>query len=149
MAIVMLDHIGIVAHNWQEARGVLIDQMGFEVDIERAPEPDGVYFAPEATHNYFVKVGLGQTRIEVLIPVDPTKGTYKFLQKRGPGLHHLGYGSTDVTADAKRLMAQGLVLIDLGADPDRLTAAFFQPKSAGGILTEIVPVRREYLGPVQ
>ena len=66
MAIVMLDHIGIVARNWQEARGVLVDQMGFTVDIERAPEPDGSYFAPEATHNYFVKVGLGQTRIEDL-----------------------------------------------------------------------------------
>ena len=34
MAIVMLDHIGIVARNWQEARGVLVDQMGFTVDIE-------------------------------------------------------------------------------------------------------------------
>ena len=63
MAIVMLDHIGIVARTWQEARGVLVDQMGFTVDIERAPEPDGSYFAPEGTHNYFVKVGLGQTRI--------------------------------------------------------------------------------------
>ena len=142
MALVMLDHIGIVARSWQEARGVLVDQMGLVVDVDRAPEPDGVYFAPEATHNYFVKVGLGQTRIEVLIPVDPSKGTYKFLEKRGPGLHHLGYGSTDVTADAKQLMEQGLVLIDLGQDPNRLTAAFFQPRSAGGILTEIVPARQ-------
>jgi hypothetical protein len=138
----MLDHIGIVARTWQEARGVLVDQMGFTVDIERAPEPDGVYFAPEATHNYFVKVGLGQTRIEVLIPTKPEKGTWKFLEKRGPGLHHLGYGSTDVTADAKRLIEQGLQLIDLGQDPDRLTAAFFVPKTAGGILTEIVPARQ-------
>jgi hypothetical protein len=38
-------------------------------------------------------------------------------------------------------MEQGLQLIDLGADPDRLTAAFFLPRSAGGILTEIVPAR--------
>ena len=71
MAIVMLDHIGIVARTWEEARGVLVDQMGFSVDIERAPEPDGVYFAPEGTWNHFVKVGLGQTRIEVLIAMLP------------------------------------------------------------------------------
>lgn len=141
MAIVMLDHIGIVARTWQEARGVLIDQMGFTVDIERAPEPDGAYFAPEGTHNYFVKVGLGQTRIEVLIPSVPGKGAWKWLEKRGPSLHHLGYGSTDVTADARQLQEQGLILIDLGADPNRLSAAFFQPRSAGGILTEIVPAR--------
>jgi hypothetical protein len=141
MAIVMLDHIGIVARTWPEARGVLVDQMGFTVDIDRAPEPDGVYFAPEATRNYFVKVGLGQTRIEILIPTKPDTGTWKFLEKRGPGLHHLGYGSTDVTGDAKRYMQQGLQLIDLGADPERLSAAFFYPRSAGGILTEIVPAR--------
>jgi hypothetical protein len=141
MAIVMLDHIGIVARTWPEARGVLVDQMGFTVDIDRAPEPDGVYFAPEATRNYFVKVGLGQTRIEILIPTKPDTGTWKFLEKRGPGLHHLGYGSTDVTADAKRYREHGLQLIDLGADPERLSAAFFYPRTAGGILTEIVPAR--------
>jgi methylmalonyl-CoA/ethylmalonyl-CoA epimerase len=143
MAILMLDHIGIVARTWAEARGVLCGQMGFTVDIARSPEPDGVYFAPEATHNYFVKVGLGQTRIEVLIPTKPESGTWKYLERRGPGLHHLGYGSTDVTADARQLQDQGLVLIDLGSDPERLSAAFFYPRSAGGILTELVPARTE------
>jgi methylmalonyl-CoA/ethylmalonyl-CoA epimerase len=138
-----LDHVGIVAHTWAEARAVLIDQLGLEVDEERTPLPDGSYFAPERTNNYFVKVGLGRTRVEVLIPADTTSGTARFLARNGPGLHHLGYGSSDVAADAARLAKNGLRQIDLGQgnDAGRLRAAFFHPKSAGGILTELVPLR--------
>ena len=136
-----LDHVGIVAHTWAEAREVLLDRMGLELDVDRTPMPDGSYFAPERTNNYFVKVGLGQTRIEILIPADSTSGTAKYLAKRGPGLHHLGYAVPDVGEAADDLKNRGLVPIDLGSAPDRLRAAFFQPRSAGGILTELVPVR--------
>ena len=80
-------------------------------------------------------------KVASLYGPDPESGVARFLEKRGPGLHHLGYGSTDVTADSRRLMEQGLVLIDLGQDPNRLTAAFYQQKSAGGILTYFVPAR--------
>jgi len=89
------------------------------------------------------QVGAGETRIEVLIPVVPQAGTYKYLQRFGPGLHHWGFGCDDVAAEAARLRRQGLRQIDLGIAPgDRVSAAFFHPKSAGGILTELVPVRR-------
>ena len=116
--------------------------MGMELDVDRTPMPDGSYFAPERTNNYFFKVGEGQTKIEVLIPADTTSGTAKYLAKHGPGLHHLGYAVANVAQEAERLAASGLVQINLGMAPDRLTAAFFQPRSAGGILTEIVPLRR-------
>ena len=82
------------------------------------------------------------TQIEILIPVVPETGTHKYLQRFGPGLHHLGYAADDVSATARELRETGLRQIDLGdPNPDRLTAAFFHPKSAGGILTEIVPLR--------
>lgn len=141
---VEIDHIGIVAATWDEAAAVLVDKLGFEVDTRRAPLPDGVYFAPERTHNYFVKVGLGQTRVEVLIPADDTSGTARFLKRNGPGLHHIGYSVIDVAEEAERLEQTGLRRIDIGpAEPGRkLTAAFFHPKSTGGILTELVPVYR-------
>lgn len=139
---VRLDHIGIVAPTLDEARNVLEGKLGLVLDEDRAPLPDGSYFAPERTHNYFIQVGDGETQIEILIPVDPDTGTGRFLAKRGPGLHHLGYGVDDVGAEAKRLEESGLVRIDLGdPDPDRATAAFFHPKSVGGILTELVPAR--------
>ena len=142
---VEVDHVGIVAHSWAEAREVLLVRLGLELDEKRSPLPDGVYFAPERTNNYFVRVGLGKTRVEVLIPADATSGTARFLARNGPGLHHIGYACDDVAVEAQRLETNGLRRIDLGPAPDgrRLAAAFFHPKSVGGILTELVPVYRE------
>ena len=124
------------------------DKLGLEMDLNRTPMPDGSYFAPERTNNYFVKVGIGHTRIEVLIPADTTSGTAKYLAKRGPGLHHLGYAVPSVSESAAKLRERGLVQIDLGSDPDKLAAAFFRPQSVGGILTELVPVRDQETGKV-
>ena len=142
---VEVDHIGIVARTWDDAREVLLEKLGLELDEKRSPLPDGVYFAPERTNNYFIKVGLGKTRVEVLIPVDTTSGTARFLARNGPGLHHIGYACADVAVEAERLEEAGLRRIDIGpaADPKRLSAAFFHPKSVNGILTELVPVYRE------
>ncbi len=143
--LVKLDHIGIVSPTLDEARNILEGKMGLILDEDRAPLPDGSYFAPEGTHNYFIQVGEGETQIEILIPTLPESGTWKFLQRNGPGLHHLGYGCDDVSQEAKRMKEAGLRQIDLGdPDPDRLTAAFFHPKSTNGILTELVPVRHRH-----
>jgi methylmalonyl-CoA/ethylmalonyl-CoA epimerase len=140
--IVRLDHIGIVARTIDEGLEVLNTKLGFSLDADATPLPDGAYFAPEGTHNYMIQVGSGETQIEILIPVVREAGTYKYLQRFGPGLHHWGFACDDVAAEAARLRAQGLRQIDLGvANPDRLAAAFFHPKTAGGILTERVPVR--------
>ena len=140
--IVRLDHIGVVAHTIDEAIETLQGKLGFPLS-QRTPLPDGAYFAPEGTHNYFFEIGAGETQIEVLIPVVPEAGTYKYLQRFGPGLHHWGYACDDVVAEAARLQANGLRPIDLGGRPGgaNATAAFFHPKGAGGILTELVPLR--------
>lgn len=141
-----IDHIGVVAGTWAEAAAVLVEQLGLVVDEKRAPLPDGVFFAPEQTYNYFLKVGLGKTRVEVLIPkAGATTGTARFLARNGPGLHHIGYACEDVAGEAERLEALGLRRIDIGPpEPGRrLAAAFFHPKSVNGILTELVPVYHE------
>ncbi|HET6691420.1 MAG TPA: VOC family protein [Miltoncostaeaceae bacterium] len=140
--LLKLDHVGIVAHTWEEARLVLVEDLGLTLDTDRTPMPDGSYFAPEQTHNYFVQVGEGETQIEVLIPDGTTSGTSRYLARFGPGLHHLGYAVRDVEAEAGRLRENGLRQLDLGpGDPERLRAAFFHPKSVNGILTELVPER--------
>ena len=74
----------------------------------------------------------------MLIPLPGADtGTSRRLARFGPGLHHLGYACRDVEAAARELEEQGLRRIELGA----IRAAFFYPKSAGGILTELVPLR--------
>ena len=133
-----IDHIGIVAHSWQEAKEVLLGQMGFVVDESRGAGEEGRLFAPENTRNYFIQVGEGDTVIEIIVPQDTVSGAAKFLARRGPGLHHIGYAVDDVEADARVLSERGLKRIEL---PPEATAAFFYPKQIIGILTELVPNR--------
>ena len=136
-----LDHIGVVAHSLAEASDVLLDRLGFTLDQVRAPLPDGGYFAPERTQIFFVKIGIGETRIEILLPEDDRSGIGRWLVKRGPSMHHLCYASDDVPMDAARLRNEGLEMIDLGADPETMSACFFHPRSMNGILTEIITDR--------
>lgn len=143
MGFVHIDHVGIVAYTIEQAREVLGDALGLELDAPRSQWPSGSYFAPEQTYNYFFQVGEGETQVEVLIPEQgATSGAARFLERRGPGLHHLCYACADVHAEAERLLANGLqeIAIPRRGD-DRRTVAFFHPRTTGGILTELVPVR--------
>ena len=133
--IVRLDHVGVVANSWDEASDVLVERLGFPVELSRTRMPEGNLYEPQNTRIYFVKVGLGETLIEVLIPQDTESGIARYLAKRGPGLHHLGYACDDVPGEARRLRDQGLEVIPIGTG---LSGVFFYPKTSMGILTELV-----------
>lgn len=137
--IVRLDHVGVVAHSWDEASDVLVERLGFPLETGRTRLPEGNLYAPQNTRIFFVKVGLGETLIEVLIPQDTVSGIARYLAKRGPGLHHLGYACDSVPEEVSRLREQGLEPIQIG---DMQNGVFFYPKSAMGILTELVIDRR-------
>lgn len=138
-----IDHVGLVAPSIDEARAVLGDKLGLVIDKDRSNWPEGSYFAPEQTHNFFFTVGEGETVVEVLVPAPgATSGTARYLAKRGAGLHHVCYACVDVHEEAERLRAEGLEEIALPRAQDgRRTVAFFHPRSTGGVLTELVPVR--------
>ena len=139
---IRLDHVGVVAHSWDEASQVLVGTLGFPVDRDRTVLPDGNLYMPQNTRIYFVKIGDGETKIEILIPQDAVSGIAKWLAKRGPSLHHLGYAVSDVPADAAELRAKGLQQIQLGIPSETPRGIFFYPKDTLGILTELVPDRR-------
>ncbi len=143
MGFVHIDHVGLVASSIEQARQVLGEAVGLELDEDRSHWPEGSYFPPEQTHNYFFQVGGGETQVEVLVP-EPgaTSGAARFLERKGPGLHHLCYACEDVHDEAERLLAAGMQEIDLPRpDDQRRRVAFFHPRTAGGVLTELVPVR--------
>jgi methylmalonyl-CoA/ethylmalonyl-CoA epimerase len=147
VGFVHIDHVGLVAATIEQARQVLGEALGLDLDEARSNWPDGSYFPPEQTFNYFFAVGRGETQVEVLIPeVGATSGAARFLERRGPGLHHICYACHDVHAEAERLLGNGLQEIDIprGAS-GRRTVAFFHPRSTGGVLTELVPVRHELI----
>jgi len=136
--IIRLDHVGVVAHAWGEASDVLVERLGFPLELSRTQMPEGNLYEPQNTRIYFVKVGLGVTLIEILIPQDTESGIARYLAKRGPGLHHLGYACDDVPDEARRLREQGLDQIAIGSG---LSGVFFYPRSTMGILMELVTDR--------
>jgi len=81
----------------------------------------------------------GDSLIELLEPTDPGSPIAKFLEKRGPGIHHICFSVDDIDATLARCRQAGIVLIDetprMGAEGKRI--AFLHPKSTGGILIEL------------
>jgi methylmalonyl-CoA/ethylmalonyl-CoA epimerase len=86
---------------------------------------------------------VGQVRIELLEPTAEDSPIAKFLDKKGPGLHHIAYRVEDLSATLAALNSSGVRLIDekprIGAHGMHI--AFAHPKSTGGVLTEFCQQR--------
>jgi len=83
---------------------------------------------------------VGENHVELLAATGPDTPVGKFIAKKGPGMHHVAYQVDDIEATLAALKEAGLKLIDetprIGIRNSRV--AFVHPKSAGGLLTEIV-----------
>ena len=81
----------------------------------------------------------GESEIELLAPRDPDGPIARFLEKRGPGIHHVCYRVPDLDAALERCRRAGYRLVDevprLGAGGRSI--AFVHPKATGGILLEL------------
>jgi methylmalonyl-CoA epimerase len=87
-----------------------------------------------------VLLDVGENHIELLAATGPDTPVGRFLAKNGPGMHHVAYQVQDIEATLAALKESGLRLIDetprVGIRNSRV--AFLHPKTAGGLLTEIV-----------
>jgi methylmalonyl-CoA/ethylmalonyl-CoA epimerase len=87
-----------------------------------------------------VLLDVGDGHVELLRPLDPDTAVGKFLERKGPGLHHVAYAVADIDAALERLRAAGMRLIDeeprQGIRGSRV--AFLHPRATGSVLTEIV-----------
>ncbi len=126
-----------------------IDHIGVAVeDIEAAIELYGAGFEMPVAHRETVEeqgveavlLDVGEGHVELLRPLGPETAVGKFLERKGPGLHHVAYAVRDIDATLKLLTEEGLELIDsearVGIRGSRV--AFLHPRSTGGVLTEIV-----------
>ncbi len=88
-------------------------------------------------------LGEGPGRLELLEPLSPESGVGRFLEQRGPGIHHIAYRVADLAATLDRLAANGVQLIDRRPRPGAHghNVAFIHPRSAGGVLIELVEER--------
>jgi methylmalonyl-CoA epimerase len=83
---------------------------------------------------------VGSSRIELLAPTGDDTPVGRFLARRGPGMHHVGYEVDDVSAELGRLVREGAQLIDEAprAGLFGLEVAFVHPDAVHGVLTEVV-----------
>jgi methylmalonyl-CoA/ethylmalonyl-CoA epimerase len=124
-----IGHLGIAVRSIAEARK-LYEALGLVVvSIEEVPH-EGVRVA---------LLACGESHIELLEPLSDDSPIAKFLEKRGPGLHHLCLASSDVRADDARLREGGYQV--LRPEPTRGAGGcwvqFVHPKSTGGVLLEL------------
>lgn len=87
-----------------------------------------------------VFLGHGDGKLEILQPLSADSAVGRFLEKRGPGLHHIAYRVDDVDATLRSLADQGFELIDRTGRPGAMghRVAFLHPRSTGGVLIELV-----------
>ena len=126
-----IDHIGVAVDDLEEAVSLYSERLGMPVQHRETVEEQGV----EA-----VLLGVGESHVELLSPLGPETAVGRFLERNGPGIHHVAYGTDDIESALEGVRAAGLALIDerprIGIRGSRV--AFVHPKSTGGVLTELV-----------
>jgi len=125
-----LDHIGIDVKDLAAALAFYRDALG--LDIEGTED-----VASQKVRAHFA--GVGESRLELLEATAPDSPIAKFLDKRGPGLHHIPLRVDDIQAALDQLRAKGIRLIDEQPRPgaERSLVAFVHPASTGGVLVEL------------
>ena len=126
-----IDHIGVAVDDLDGAIALYGQRLGMELQHRETVEEQGV----EA-----VLLGVGESHVELLRPLGPDTAVARFLDRNGPGLHHVAYGTDDIEQALESVRSAGLELIDeqprKGIRNSRV--AFLHPKSTGGVLTELV-----------
>jgi len=85
-------------------------------------------------------IGESGACLELLEPTSETSSLARFLERRGPGLHHIAYRVSDLGGALRRLAAAGVQLIDEHPRPGARghRVAFLHPSACGGVLVELV-----------
>ena len=124
-----IDHVGIAVRSIAESRR-FYEALGLSVEaIEEVPQ-EGVRVA-------LIPCGAG--RIELLEPMGDDSPVQRFLDRRGPGMHHLCLATDAIAADERRLRAAGARLLREAPSPGAqgCWVQFVHPQSAGGVLVEL------------
>jgi methylmalonyl-CoA epimerase len=126
-----LDHIGIAVPSMEDGITLYRGLYSLSVSHRETLEDRGIEIA---------FLDLANTKIELLAPAGKTPSTIsKFLEKHGPGLHHLCYTVPDIRNELARLKDEGIRLVDEEPRPGAYGTliAFIHPAAAGGVLTEL------------
>jgi len=126
-----IDHIAIAVHDIEAAISYYQRAFGATVDHREVVESDGVEEA-------LLKVA--ESYIQLLTPTRPDSPVAKSLEKRGEGLHHIGYRVANCAEALAQMIAAGATPLDKTPRPGSrgTTVAFIHPKGSFGTLIELV-----------
>ena len=129
--IKQLDHIGVAVKSLDRVKELA--ESAFRVDFPR-PEGEGDFKASW--------IRMGNVLVEFMEPIADDGVIGKFLKKKGEGIHHLCFEVDDIEAEVESYLAQGLELVKPGIMGwQGWRVAFFHPKTAFGMLIELVQTR--------
>jgi methylmalonyl-CoA epimerase len=127
----LIDHVGVAVEDLDAALALYEGAFSMPVAHRETVEEQGV----EA-----VLLDVGDCHVELLRPLGPDTPVGKFLERKGPGLHHVAYRVDGIEDALARLKERGIELIDetprVGIRQSRV--AFLHPRATNGVLTEIV-----------
>jgi methylmalonyl-CoA/ethylmalonyl-CoA epimerase len=126
----ILDHIGIAVRDLDATLAFYRDALGLDIAAsEEVPS--------QQVRAHFVAVG--EPRLEFLEATAPDSPIAKYVDKRGPGLHHITLRVDDIQGALDRLKAKGVRLIDTEPRPgaEGSLIAFVHPAATGGVLIEL------------
>ena len=131
MHLQRIDHVGLAVEDLDEAVGHYERMFGARSVHRERIDSDGVEEA---------LVAVGPSFVQLLAPTRDDSPVRRFLDRNGPGVHHVGYGVADVAATLANLKAEGYRVIDDEPRPGSrgTTVAFVHPKAAMGVLIELV-----------
>ena len=131
MLLTEIDHIAIAVKDLEAAIAYYQNAFGATVDHREVVESDGVEEA-------LLKVA--ESYIQLLTPTRPDSPVAKAIERRGEGLHHIGYRVNNCAEALAAMIAAGATAIDKAPRPGSrgTTVAFMHPKGSFGTLIELV-----------
>ena len=126
-----IDHVAIAVHDLPAAIDYYRDTFGAVVDHREVVESDGVEEA---------LLRMAESYIQLLTPTRDDSPVAKYLERKGEGLHHIGYRVADCAVALQAVKDGGGRVIDEQPRPGSrgTTVAFVHPKTAFGTLIELV-----------
>jgi len=135
-----LDHVGIACRDLGRAIDMYRDTFGLEVVAMEVHEEQGVREAMLAAGPSGAGVGGFPGYVQLLEPLSPDTPVGRFITRRGEGIHHVGYGVSDIGQALAAIAGTGIRLVDERPRHGSMGAsiAFLHPADLGGVLTELV-----------
>ena len=132
-----IDHIGIAVENLRDSLEMYENLLGIK-PFHSEIIPD------QKVRVCFLKVG--EQKLELIEATSESSPIFRFIQKRGPGIHHIAYRVEDIRDALAQFKQKGAILIDEHPRRGAMNKwiAFIHPKSTHGVLTELCqPIESE------